>query len=639
MKVVTIHSDSITYKPLQKAIKTAEEVEKKAVTVKECLVALISVEKKDEDNVEAVASRLAKELLAICNQVKTKTIVLYPYAHLSSDLGHPDKALEVLKKAENLLKKEKGYAIYRAPFGWYKEFDLNCKGHPLSELSRAFSGAEIEKTSEVKKEGDVSKAISAEKTLKSEWFVLDLSGKLNKIELKNEKVDGFSFAKHPKLQKFVQYEMKKVRVAAEEPPHVSLMRKLELVDYEPASDPGNFRYYPNGRLIKSLIENFVTDKVVDYGAMEVETPIMYDYEHPALKNYLNRFPARQYTIQTPNKKTFLRFSACFGQFLMAHDMTISYRNLPLPLYELTRYSFRVEQRGELTGLRRLRTFTMPDCHCLCQDLEQAKDQMKIRFELAKSVLGGCGLDVPDDLELAIRVTKEFYDNNKTFLNELVKKWGKPALIEMWNERFFYFIMKYEMNFVDTLDKAAALATDQIDIENAERYGINFINKEGKKEKPLILHLSPSGAVERIIYALLEKAAAEMKAGKSPVLPLWLSPTQVRIIPVSTDNHLKYCEKLAADLEKNQIRVDIDDNVETIGKRIRNSELEWIPYTLVVGDKEAESKKLVVRERKTGKQSELSVSEFVKEIKKQTEGMPFKKLSVSKYLTKRPRFVG
>src|SRR5574341_2144591 len=164
MKVVTIHSDSITYKPLQKAIKTAEEVEKKAVTVKECLVALVSVEKKDEDNVDAVAERLAKEVLAICDQVKTKTIVLYPYAHLSSDLCHTDKALEVLKKAEGLLKKEKGYTIYRAPFGWYKEFDLHCKGHPLSELSRAFSGAEIEKTPEVKKEGDVSKAVTAEKT-------------------------------------------------------------------------------------------------------------------------------------------------------------------------------------------------------------------------------------------------------------------------------------------------------------------------------------------------------------------------------------------------------------------------------------------------------------------------------------------
>ena len=108
MKVVTIHSDSVTYKPIQKAIKTAEEVDKKAVTVKECLVALTSVEKKDEDNVDGVSERLVSEILKICEQVKTKTVVLYPYAHLSAELSSPEKALEVLKKAEALLKKEKG---------------------------------------------------------------------------------------------------------------------------------------------------------------------------------------------------------------------------------------------------------------------------------------------------------------------------------------------------------------------------------------------------------------------------------------------------------------------------------------------------------------------------------------------------
>ncbi|MDP4012820.1 MAG: threonine--tRNA ligase [Candidatus Nanoarchaeia archaeon] len=633
MKVVTIHSDSITYKPLKKALKNVEEVDSKEVTVKECLVALISVEKKDEQDVEAVSKRLAKELTDISTQVKADKIVLYPYAHLSSDLCHPDKALEVLKKTEELLKSD--FKVYRAPFGYYKEFTLHCKGHPLSELSRAFTPEDIK---DLKEEKDVSKAVVAEKTLKSTWHIIDEKGKLHGLKA-DKKIEGFDFKKYKKLEKFVKYEIQKVRVAAQEPPHTLLMRQHELVDYEPASDPGNFRYYPNGRLIKSLIENFVTDKVVDYGAMEVETPIMYDYEHPALKSYLNRFPARQYTIQTPNKKTFLRFSACFGQFLMAHDMTISYKDLPLPLYELTRYSFRVEQRGELTGLRRLRTFTMPDCHCLCADMKQAKEQMKVRFELAKSTLNECGLQTSEDLELAIRITKDFYEENKDFVLDLVKAWGKPALIEMWNDRFFYFVMKYELNFVDTLDKAAALATDQIDVENAERYDINYIDNKGKKQKPLILHLSPSGAVERVIYALLEKAAEHQKEKKPAMFPVWLSPTQVRVIPVSTESHLKVVEKIAEELGKNDIRVDIDDRSETIGKRIMKSEQEWVPFTVVIGDKEAKSKKLMVRDRSSGKQKEITTADLIKDIKKLTDGKPFKKLSMNKYLSKRPIFVG
>ena len=138
------------------------------------------------------------------------------------------------------------------------------------------------------------------------------------------------------------------------------MKKLAIADYEAASDKGNMRFYPNGRLIKSLLEKYVTDEVVKYGGSEVETPIMYDSKHPSMASYFNRFPARQYNIDTEGKSMFLRFAACFGQFLMA-DLQISYKNLPYRLYELTRYSFRREQSGELVGLRRLRAFTI-DCH-------------------------------------------------------------------------------------------------------------------------------------------------------------------------------------------------------------------------------------------------------------------------------------
>src|SRR3990167_9276279 len=209
---------------------------------------------------------------------------------------------------------------------------------------------------------------------------------------------SYNFSKYKKLEKFASYEMEKVRVAKQEPPHVTMMKKMGLVDYEPGSDPGNLRYYPKGRLIKSLIEQYVTDRMIDYGALEVETPIMYDYEHPSLKSYLNRFPARQYTIQTPNKKVFLRFAACFGQFLQAHDALITYKQLPIRLYELTRYSFRVEQHGELSGLRRLRAFTMPDCHAFCADETQAKQEMLRRFQLAQEVQEGIGFSIPGDLE-------------------------------------------------------------------------------------------------------------------------------------------------------------------------------------------------------------------------------------------------
>jgi threonyl-tRNA synthetase len=154
---------------------------------------------------------------------------------------------------------------------------------------------------------------------------------------------------------------------------------------------------------------------------------------------------------------------------------------------------------------------------------------------------------------------------------------------MWKEPFFYFRLKWDFNFVDNQDKAAALSTDQIDVENAKRYDITYVDEKGERHHPLILHCSPSGAVERCIYALLEKAYKQQQKGEPPMLPVWLSPTQVRIIPMS-DKFLGHCEKLAEKLEANQIRVDIDDRPLTLQKRVREAEMEWIPYIIVAGQK-------------------------------------------------------
>jgi threonyl-tRNA synthetase len=243
-----------------------------------------------------------------------------------------------------------------------------------------------------------------------------------------------------------------------------------------------------------------------------------------------------------------------------------------------------------------------------------------------------------DYELAIRFTKDFYEKNKKFIVSLVKLIGKPALVEMWDERFFYFILKWEFNFVDNLNKASALSTDQIDVENAKRYGITYVDEKGKKQYPIILHCSPSGAIERCMYALLEKAYADEQKKKVPSLPLWLSPTQVRIIPLS-DKYVSVSEKVAEEIEENQIRVDIDDRRETVEKKIREAELEWIPAICVIGSREVKKKILTVRLREEGKIKEMKIQDLIKMIKDKTKDKPFKSLPLPKLLSKRPIFVG
>ncbi|MDI6902552.1 MAG: threonine--tRNA ligase [Methanocellales archaeon] len=613
MQLLLIHSDYIEYE-VKKDTPVAEKIEdeRRKGRMEEVLAAFVAVESADEADPRGVANQAAEEIKKVADQVRTKKVMIYPYAHLSSDLSSPKVAVEVLQRTEETLKSH--LEVMRAPFGWYKAFKISCKGHPLSELSRTIRPT-IEKGAE---------ALKAEKKAKSYWYVLTPDGELITP-------DKFDFSKHKKLEKFVNYEISKSRAVEKIPPHVELMRRFELADYEPASDPGNMRFYPKGRLMKNLLEAYVSAKALGFGAMEVETPIMYDVEHPTMKGYLERFPARQYSLDSDKRQLFLRFSACFGQFLMNSDMTISHKNLPLKMFELTKYSFRKEQRGELAGLRRLRAFTMPDLHTLCMSMDQAMEEFKVQYKLCMDILEDIGLST-NDYEVGIRFTKDFYDANEEFILSLVRIVNKPVLIEMWDQRFFYFVLKFEFNFVDALDKAGALSTVQIDVENAERYDISYIDADNVERRPVILHCSPSGAIERCMYALLEKAYM----CKVPMLPLWLSPTQVRIVPIA-DRHLKRAEDVAELLEKECIRVDVDDRDETLSKKIRDAGKEWIPFVAVIGDDEIAKGTLSVTIRANSKK-ELKPSELIALIEERAGGMPKGSLPLPRRLSARPRFV-
>ncbi|MDE1844977.1 MAG: threonine--tRNA ligase [Thaumarchaeota archaeon] len=615
MRILQLHCDYVEYTPVKKEIKSAEELEPQSKRFEEIVVAFVAVEESDNED---VAKRAINEISESMKKIGCTKLLLYPYAHLSSKLASPSTALLLLQEME---KNAQGLEVHRAPFGWTKSYKLQVKGHPLAENSKTITAGEEKESS--------SNALKAESKIKSYWHILTPDGKLHDI-------DKFNFAKHQNLEVLAKYEAAKKRAVDEPPPHVKLMKKLAIADYEPASDAGNMRFYPNGRLMKSLIERYVTDKVMEYGGFEVETPIMYDSHHPSMESYFHRFPARQYSIDSEGKHLFLRFAACFGQFLMAKDFQLSYKNLPLKLYELTRYSFRREQSGELVGLRRLRAFTMPDCHAMCMDMDQAKEEFRKRFDLSRDVIKGLGIE-NGDYEMAIRFTEEFYNENKSLIEELVSKLGKPVLVEMWKERFFYFVLKWEFNYVDNLGKASALSTDQIDVENGKRYVIEFMDETNKPQNPIILHNSPSGAIERVIYTLLEKAAKDQREGRKPMFPLWLAPTQVRLIPVKPE-FLDYCEKLADRLTENNIRVDVDDRNESVGKSIRDAETEWIRYIIVIGEKEVNSTTLSIRDRKSKDPQNLSVEEFITNVQEETKGKPFMRINMGRSVAKRPQIM-
>ncbi len=624
MRILTVHSDFIEFEPKKKALKAAEEIEKKLKRVEECLVVFSSVEKGDEEHFENVAEKAVIEVESITEQLGTKNVVLYPWVHISNTPSRPDVALRVMKIMEASLK-EKGFTITRAPFGWYKAFDIKCKGHPLSELSRTIiaDGVVVKKADDTLVE---SEALKGEEETKHEFFIMDPDGTLTPVK-------EYKFGTNKKLEKFAKYETDKLRSSEVPPPHALLMRKLALVDYEPGSDAGNFRWYPKGWMIKYLIEEFVKNKTIEYGGMPIESPIMYSNTHPAIEKYMHRFPARQYILKSGTDNYFLRFAACFGQFLMSADAIMSYNNLPIKLFEMSHYSFRREQRGELAALRRLRTFTMPDMHTIAKDLKSAQKYFREQFDLSMETIDAFELDY----ESAFRSQKDFFEKNIEWFREMVKARNRPALIETYEKMYAYFICKFEFNFVDYQNKASALSTVQIDIENAERFDISYIDKNNEPQRPFILHTSISGAIERIVYAILEKAHMEQIRGQAPMFPVWLSPTQVRLLPVNED-FISHCKKLAKKFQKDNIRIDIDDRSERVGKKIRTAEKEWIPYIIVVGEKELESKSYNVRVREEErKEIPMTEKELIKRIKQEVKGLPYVPLTLPMLMSLRPIF--
>ena len=606
MRILLIHSDYLNYNVKNKT-PVAEDIEeaKKAGSFDDSLVVFTAVEKDDENNPEGIVKNLVAEVKKANDQVKAENIVLYPYAHLSSSLSSPKVAVQILKDAEAALKEE-DFTVQRVPFGWYKAFEISCKGHPLSELSRSITADEEETKTERKP---------------SKWQILEG----NTIT----QIDDFDFT-NKAFKQLVDYELGCGASDEGEPPHVKLMRQKEICDYEPASDVGNLRWYPKGRLIRDLLADYVYNLTVDNGAMPIETPIFYDLDNEAIYQHAYKFGERQYRTDT-KKNLMLRFACCFGAFRVMADSYLTWKNLPAKVYELSTYSFRFEKKGEVVGLKRLRAFTMPDFHSFCADVPASLEEFANQTDMCMQT----GKDLDLDFEVIFRATQDFFDEHEEWMYEIAKKFQKPILLEILPERHHYWVCKIDLANIDALGRPIENPTVQIDVESGKRFDITYLGEDGNQHNPTILHCSPTGSIERVLCAMLEKTALEINE-KAPMLPTWLSPIQARILTVG-ESQKEFAEELYNKINAENIRVDIDDRDESVGKKIRNAAQEWIPYIFVVGDKEAESGKFQVTVRETGEKVDMTADELIAEIKSKTEGKPFRRLPLPKDISRRINF--
>ncbi|MHA2060418.1 MAG: threonine--tRNA ligase [Candidatus Ranarchaeia archaeon] len=630
MKVLMVHSDGFQYEALEAARGvTPEPIDEKQVKIEgQVLVAFITVESKDEANPKIILAEAVEGISSLAKELGESKIVVYPWAHLSGDLSSPTAAQTLVKNLAVALTKA-GFEVHKAAFGWYKSFQIHCLGHSRAETLRSFEGA-------------ITAVEEVEEHPASTFYVYTPENHLHELEIRKKgnkttilPKGKFALEQHRDLQAFIRYETAKDRTDQAEPPHITYMRRHELASTDSSSDPGNLRWYPRGRLIRMLLERYAYQKVSEFGALPIETPVMYSQEIPAVREQVQRFPARQYRVYSGKKELFLRYASDFGMFFMMSGVPLTYRNLPLRVYELVKYAFRREKAGETVGLRRLRAFTMPDLHTFCYNLDTAKDDFDKQYDLSLDSIRGFNLP----FEAAFRTTRQFFDENRKWFQSMVKKVGKPILLEIFEDRYFYWVLKFEFNVVDAVNKAAALSTVQIDVETAERYGITYVDQDGKKKHPIILHTSHTGAIERVIYAILETAARNQRQGLPPMYPLWLAPSQVRLIPIQ-DQHVEFCETLKKEFEQAHIRCDLDDRDETTKRKIRTAEREWVPYIIVVGDEELKTPILPIRDRaQKSTVKKMKLAKIIAEIQKNIQGFPFVQLPLQyQYLSKRPIFI-
>jgi threonyl-tRNA synthetase len=269
-------------------------------------------------------------------------------------------------------------------------------------------------------------------------------------------------------------------------------------------------------------------------------------------------------------------------------------------------------------------------HTATGDMDQAREELMKQAKLA--------LQTSEDLDInyepAIRMTREFYEENEGWVEEVVEELGKPALLEIIPERHHYWSAKIDFAAIDGLGRPIENPTVQIDVESAERFDIEYTDGTNQHHPP-ILHYSPSGGIERVMAALLEQTATM----DNPRLPTWLSPTQVRFIPVNPNEHLEYCDELAEELEAADIRVDIDERDESVGKRIAEAETDWVPYYIIVGGDEIEGDTLGVNIRAEGEEIDMPLDELVDTVEEDIADLPQQARYLPKYVSKHPKFTG
>jgi threonyl-tRNA synthetase len=562
MKLLALHVDYIKFKPLKKALRKINELsekEKEGGDVKEGLVILTAVEKNDKD-IKKVVESFVENVKDIAKQVKAKNIVLYPYAHLSSNLASPDLAVKILDEAEKSL--SKNFKVTRAPFGYYKEFELKVKGHPLSELSR-----------EIIVGGD-------EESYDSKQLLREIS----KTKLDSSKL--------------------------KENDHRIIGQQMDLFSFSEMA-PGMVFWHNNGLIIKNELINFWREVHQKAGYKEISTPQIMDKKLWQISGHWDKYKGNNFVTSYEKRDFLVKPMNCPGGMLVYKNRPKSYKELPLRVGELG-IVHRVELSGVLAGLFRVVQFIQDDAHIFCTE-KQMEEEVGDALDLLNFVYSKFNFKV-DHVELSTRPEKrigsdKIWDKAETVLEKVLKKKKMKFQINKGDGAFYG--PKIDFHVKDSLGRAWQCGTFQLDFAMPERFELEYTDKDNKKKRPVMIHRTIYGSIERFLGILIESLNGRF--------PTWLAPIQVRVLSF-TDKNEKYAKDVIQKLGEtvSNLRIDADFTHRTVQSKVKDAEIMRIPYIIVVGGKEEKDKSLAVRIKGNKKIESMKVEGFIEKVRKEIE---------------------
>jgi threonyl-tRNA synthetase len=558
LKILQMHVDFIEYRPVKKEISGAEESETKAVREDDVVVLFTAVELGDDAELAKKAVAETKEFLG---KLGTKRVLIYPFAHLSQSLARPRDALPVLLEMEKEAKAA-GLVTMRAPFGWTKSLQVKVKGHPLAEMSRSYS-----------KEGAV--ALEPKPKRRRELSDEEAMSKLKKS----------NFANLPETD------------------HRVIGERLDLFSFQEVS-PGMVYWHDKGLRLRNVLVDFLRHELRARGYQEVSSPALANTALWRVSGHSDHYKDNMFVTSLGDEEMGLKPMNCPSTFLVYKTRRWSFRDLPVR-YAIFDPLYRNELSGVASGLFRVKALQQDDAHIIATE-EQAPAELAGMLELMERVYGVFKLEYK--VKISTRPdesmgSEEEWERATEALTGAVR--AKGWKYEVKEKEGNFYAPKIDVDIRDSLGREWQCATFQLDLQMPKRFRLAYTGSDGMEHTPVVLHRTILGSLERFIGIMLEHYKG--------ALPVWLSPVQARVIPLSDENR-EYAAGVLKSLGEGGVRAEGDFDTGTISAKVRNAQLQKIPYMLVVGKKEEDAGTVAVRTRSGEQTFGVKLDAFVDKVK-------------------------